>query len=81
MEQQIDESSAAQRSSFYKQVTKAKQDMKELLKSDEHSETVRVSVLGFSPTPRMLIPEVKPEKEEPNQTSDKLQMIQHVSTD
>ena len=51
MEKQLDEESPTHRSSFYNQVTQAKHDMKALLESEEHKETVRKSVLGFSAAP------------------------------
>ena len=54
MEEQLDRDSSAMKSSFYNKVTQAKEDIKNLLSSEQHSEDVQKSVLGFSPRPSLM---------------------------
>lgn len=54
MEEQLDMDSPAQKSSFYNKVTQAKEDIKNLLNNEHHSENVQKSVLGFSPRPSQM---------------------------
>ena len=55
--------------------------MKTLLSSQEHSDSVRRSVLGFSPKPQMKLKEQSVDNDSSKKIIDKLKSIQCISTD